>query len=300
MKNIHILPTEKPSKLYFWKDKFRFGEFVETQNNFKLIYQNIHITSDEEIEKDYVIAYGVVIKVMMFDKETLYFVNGTKAKREECKKIILTTDQDLIKDGVQTIDDEFLEWFVKNPSCEFVEVDYNEYEMFGNKSKKWIDSHSCYEIIIPKEDWLLNNPQCKQIESCSKSLSKKCICPKEEPTIEEEYLKDELKKYDGIDVVVLNKPEEPKQKTLEKYIEREFQFNSSTVIQNQEYVYLMNKNRFKIAVNNILKYQKEQDKKMYSEEEVRKISLDFFYHWWNAKGSNTEQGFDKWFEQIKK
>lgn len=62
-----------------------------------------------------------------------------------------------------------------------------------------------------------------------------------------------------------------KQETLEKYIEREFQFNSSTAIQNQEYVYLMNKNRFKIAVNNILKYQKEQDKKMYSEEEVLEI-----------------------------
>jgi hypothetical protein len=40
--------------------------------------------------------------------------------KEVCK-IILTTDQDLIKDGVQAIDDEFLEWFVKNPSCEEVE-----------------------------------------------------------------------------------------------------------------------------------------------------------------------------------
>jgi hypothetical protein len=38
----------------------------------------------------------------------------------------------------------------------------------------------------------------------------------------------------------------------------------------------------------------------YGEEEVRKISLDFFYHWWNAKGTNTEQGFDDWFEQFKK
>ncbi len=38
------------------------------------------------------------------------------------KKIILTTDQDLIKDGVQAIDDEFLEWFVKNPSCEYVPI----------------------------------------------------------------------------------------------------------------------------------------------------------------------------------
>jgi hypothetical protein len=48
------------------------------------------------------------------------------------------------------------------------------------------------------------------------------------------------------------------------------------------------------------KWQQEQDKNKYSEEEVRKISLDFFYHWWNSKGTNTEQGFDKWFEQIKK
>jgi hypothetical protein len=37
-------------------------------------------------------------------------------------KIILTTDQDLIKDGVQAIDDEFLEWFVNNTSCEEVEI----------------------------------------------------------------------------------------------------------------------------------------------------------------------------------
>jgi alpha-D-ribose 1-methylphosphonate 5-triphosphate synthase subunit PhnG len=41
-------------------------------------------------------------------------------------------------------------------------------------------------------------------------------------------------------------------------------------------------------------------KRSYSEEEVRKISLDFFYYWWNSKGTNTEQGFDKWFEQFKK
>jgi len=37
----------------------------------------------------------------------------------------------------------------------------------------------------------------------------------------------------------------------------------------------------------------------YSEENVKKISLDFFYHWWNAKGTNTEQGFDEWFKEYK-
>lgn len=45
------------------------------------------------------------------------------------KKIILTTDQDLIKDGVQAIDDEFLEWFSsKNGNVNFVEVIVTEDE----------------------------------------------------------------------------------------------------------------------------------------------------------------------------
>jgi hypothetical protein len=59
-------------------------------------------------------------------------------------KVILTTNKLLIKDGVQAIDDEFLEWFVKNPSCEEVEVDKNwNYPL----DKSWK-----YKIIIPKEE----------------------------------------------------------------------------------------------------------------------------------------------------
>ena len=143
-KNIHVLPTDKPSRIYLNTGEWFF------ENNYSLsvdecINQHIYITSDEEIKEDYVIVYGVVIKVMIFDKETLYFVNGTKAKREDCKKIILTTDVDLIKYGVQVIDDEFLEWFVKNPSCE--EVGFSTYHVKGDISGKL---H--YQIIIPKEE----------------------------------------------------------------------------------------------------------------------------------------------------
>lgn len=49
----------------------------------------------------------------------------------------------------------------------------------------------------------------------------------------------------------------------------------------------------------IIPKEEHKQKRMYSEEEVRKITLDFFYHWWNSKGTNTEQGFDKWFEKFK-
>jgi hypothetical protein len=59
--------------------------------------------------------------------------------------IILTTDPTLIADGVQAIDDEFLEWFVKNPTCEFVEV-----------NKKLVEFpltfKMMYKIIIPQEE----------------------------------------------------------------------------------------------------------------------------------------------------
>ena len=72
--------------------------------------------------------------------------------RGSVAKIILTTDQDLIKDGIQAIDDEFLEWFIKNPSCEYVEIE-NIYDKFLNGDKRSVsDFRNKYKIIIPKEE----------------------------------------------------------------------------------------------------------------------------------------------------
>ena len=74
------------------------------------------------------------------------------------KEILLSTDTELTLDGVQHIDDEFLEWFVKNPSCEEVEVIYGLYNPMGRKvsNEKVSENHSqCvwkYKIIIPKEE----------------------------------------------------------------------------------------------------------------------------------------------------
>jgi hypothetical protein len=62
------------------------------------------------------------------------------------QKIVLTSDEDLIKEGVQAIDDKFLEWFVKNPSCE--EVDFIKI-VGGNSIGNLLGA---YEIIIPKEE----------------------------------------------------------------------------------------------------------------------------------------------------
>jgi hypothetical protein len=58
------------------------------------------------------------------------------------KEILLSTDDLLIKDGVQAIDDEFLEWFVNNPSCEEVKLENHVLELGYNH----------YKIIIQQEE----------------------------------------------------------------------------------------------------------------------------------------------------
>ena len=118
MKNIYILPTDKFQniKLSLFENKLYLGDIASTA-----LPQHIYITADEEIkEGDYFIAYSVTSD----KKPYISCASEYKERKKEKGKIILTTDQDLIKDGVQAIDDEFLEWFVKNPSCEFIEVKY--------------------------------------------------------------------------------------------------------------------------------------------------------------------------------
>jgi hypothetical protein len=58
------------------------------------------------------------------------------------KKIILTTDTELIKDGVQEIDFKFLQWLVNNPTCEYIKVEPEYNEITGNY----------YKVIIPTEE----------------------------------------------------------------------------------------------------------------------------------------------------
>ena len=143
MKNIHILPTDKPSRLYLGNNgNFVFGmsqTAIQSRND-DFTNQKIYITSDEEIKE------GDWCMSLCDDEyyEEIYQCKKINLVNKEDKKIILTTDQDLIKDGVQSIDDEFLEWFVKNPSCEEVEVK----PLLSNNGRAFYG----YKIIIPKKE----------------------------------------------------------------------------------------------------------------------------------------------------
>jgi hypothetical protein len=113
MKNIHVLPTSQSSRLH--KIGNELGLTDTPNSNFLAKQQNIYITCDDEDinELDYIITKdGKLVEVSYLLSLDL----------EQASKVVLTTDKDLIEDGVQEIDDEFLEWFVNNPSCEKVEV----------------------------------------------------------------------------------------------------------------------------------------------------------------------------------
>ena len=158
MKNIHVLPTDKPSRFTFIKYysyyRFRKDEFI---NNDTHQNQNIYITTDEDIkEGDWIIdlVRNEISKANGLSNGDSYLVldSDSFTTTNQCRKIILTTDQDLIKDGIQPIDDEFLEWFVKNPSCEKVKVRKNPKVNFIVKGKGVQNFNQGYKIIIPKEE----------------------------------------------------------------------------------------------------------------------------------------------------
>jgi len=147
MKNIHILPTDKPSILIkdIWKNTFSLVEDFDTNHtDFKA--QNIYITSNEEIkEGDWCFFESNNTLKKAVDSTFAIGVNNIRIHADADKKvlkIILTTDGDLIKDGVQSIEDEFLEWFVNNPSCEEIEVFHQDVYSMGKWDRR-------YKIIIP-------------------------------------------------------------------------------------------------------------------------------------------------------
>jgi hypothetical protein len=191
MKNIHILSTDQPSRL--WIDTIT-GKLVLDKEPNVLHSQHIYITSSEEIKKG---DWYLNIEEKNGIKNPFYG-KPYKANQSICKvpldylvnnlkKIILTTDSTLIEDGVQAIEDDFLEWFVKNPTCEYVEV------------QDWVNY---YKIFIPqeepKQDWYC--PKCKSYVSSESvtfeeihQICNTSVIVKEEP--KQETLEEAAKEY---------------------------------------------------------------------------------------------------------
>jgi hypothetical protein len=156
-KNLWLLPTKHPSRLQL---QMNGNLHIENGKTITLkSFQNIHITSDKEIRKNDWVLFKCngateIVRVTAINNNAFESKQGFGYGLEYCKKIILTTDQELIKDGVQAIDDDFLEWFVKNPSCEkvFITNDFEQVNQDNPILRGSTNSVHKYKISIPKEE----------------------------------------------------------------------------------------------------------------------------------------------------
>jgi hypothetical protein len=144
MKNTHLIFTNTPDvvglkQIIANQDKtyLKINDSIGIGSYTYLKPCNLYITNEEKPkEGDYVIT------------PTNDIIQWAKVFQPIGKKIILTTDQNLIKNGLQAIDNKFLEWFVKNPSCEEVKVEGHIYK--GQDETE-------YKITIPKEEVLIQS-----------------------------------------------------------------------------------------------------------------------------------------------
>jgi len=254
MKNIHVLPTDKPSRLIIYStllNEFRLlNEPIEDWKHKKHIY----ITSDEEFD-----GYNFVIN----SDGKIESVPNSKWG----KKIILTTDQDLIKDGVQDIHDAFLEWFVKNPSCEYVATPI--VELCANCREQFCDNRDC-RGYIDEPYYLLaysENITEKTITYCD---GYEVFIPKEEP--KQETLEEIAEKY--AELSYYNRDEVNSFVTGAKW-QAERMYSEEDMEKSFE------------AGRGYHEHLEMQKAKYFEPDEIHKIDY-------------KKYSFDKWFEQFKK
>jgi hypothetical protein len=293
---IYLIPTDKPSRLFTdLKGKLMFNNDW-TEIPIGRTNQYIYITSDEEIKQgDYVCTSGGFrfVKTLNKDKAKTFKDDGIVSKQNpssSChlsnyKKIILTTDPDLIKDGVQAIDDDFLEWFVKNSSCKYVEIAKGKMKLNDDNQEYGFPDMSLYKIIIPQEEpkqssnfyedlkkHFENTPKDKLLEEWEKSAES----DKVGPTVEE----------------FLNNS---KQETLEEAARI---WNESF----DEYDEFVKKHNTNIQ-NSFIAGAQWQQERSYSKKDLISFAFFYFKEEFNSvfeDPKSIEEIFILWFEQFKK
>lgn len=282
MKNLHLISTEKPSRLFNCFGKLEIGDYTTIRENLQVTNQHIYITSDEKLPyDDSIFNTGAFYHrdaagdVHIITKDTHH------PNPNFCSRIILTTDPYLIARGVQAVDDNFLEWFVKNPSCESVEV--HELRLFNPDTNE--SGHCKWELIIPKEEDK-QFVECK----CTNSLqAENCIrnCGHGKEPKQETH----ICKYCNAETTQSDDECYAKPKTLDEAAENYAEGKSSSSVFQEAH-----KKDFIEGYN----YAKET---MYSQEEV----LKQLNHLIRTPSSKLDKYTDdgemltmKWFEQFKK
>ena len=290
MKNIYLIPTDKPSRLYSNNGQLHLDSILQNSGG-HTINQHIYITNDEKPKKDYFLSLNddeSYLEVTLNNEVDNFDNYADKDWTKNCKKVILTTDPDLIADGVQSIDDEFLQWFINNNSCESIKTLWT---IPADKIEKE------YRIEIPKEEpkqpsnfyeelknHFENTPREELLEEWEKSAES----DKVGPTVEEflEHSKQEPNYNMKQEILAeMERIEKSKQETVEEAAENQWG------------------NVHRTGVLGFIEGAKWQEERMYSKEDLISFAFFYFKEEFNSvfeDAKSIEEIFSLWFEQFKK
>lgn len=158
----------QPSHIYIVsEDQIKEGNVIEAPCSIAKV-KEIHWKLGDD-KPSYIVEDIIIVSLRYGQKNNELQTNSFRS--EHCKKIIAATDEKLIKEGIASIDDEFIREYCSNP-VEEVKVEYKRVKTFelDNNSREMLDFvdkpklSSNGSIIISPEDgvplkeetWLLN------------------------------------------------------------------------------------------------------------------------------------------------
>ena len=154
-RNLLLLPTLKKTRLHFDNTGLFLSKNLQLSSTINSIVEgrNIYIISDEFIKG------GDYFYSPFQGEERILKCNNLVIPFSKDKKIILTTDIELIRDGVQAVKNDFLQWYINNQSC--YSVDIEKEDLVLNPDKDFF-----YKIIIPDSNFCnnCNNDVCCCVE----------------------------------------------------------------------------------------------------------------------------------------
>ena len=160
MKNIYLVPTKSKSILHFDQTGLFPSKNYQLSSEINSVVDgyDLHITSDDKVNlNDY-----FIVKLFKIDGsfDGYYLEKCTDIKDEiwinshditktrhinNCKKVVVSTNEEATNDKIQKLDYHLLELFCKNPNTEYVEINRLEDGQFFDYSENGDVIEGVYE-----------------------------------------------------------------------------------------------------------------------------------------------------------
>ena len=267
MRNIFLIPTEQESWICLKDGKLvnaNDGGCMLGYDPPRWLTQHLYITLSEKINVGdwfYVLGYteGCIQKCFEADEKTINGMfsedhYGNRVFREQAVKVILTTDPNLIENGIQEVPNYFLEWLCNNQTFEYVEVD---------KLKRTIGFDSLDETYF---DYVIKIPEVKCYDKNNQLLKEGDYVDVQKEGIYQIYKKEDNQLY--------FKPYGEEEKVSDYFSNDMIKCNivehSDNSIEPETFEDAISE-LGKTIYNIVDKYKIKQSKNTYSEEEVLEL-----------------------------